>query len=100
MSQEASLSSKGGALAMGVLVPYNDPELLARQAAGSPGGASSPYIIAMNRLQIPFLPDLVNALILTSIYSSGNAYLFCASRVLAQMARDGQAPKQLGIRNK
>jgi hypothetical protein len=73
----------------------------------------------MQRLAIPVLPHIVNGLILTSVFSageppqpllrktcfsspafSGNAFLFCASRSLAQMARDGQAPMVFARRNR
>lgn len=45
-------------------------------------------------------PDIVNVAILTSIFSAGNAYLFCGSRTLAQMARDGHAPRIFAKRNR
>ncbi|KAE9409516.1 hypothetical protein BT96DRAFT_962194 [Gymnopus androsaceus JB14] len=32
------------------------------------------YVIAMQRLKIPVLPHIVNALVLTSIFSAGNSY--------------------------
>jgi hypothetical protein len=48
-----------------MLVPFNDPLMLAAQANGH-GVASSPFVIAMRRLDIPFLPDLVNAIVITS----------------------------------
>ncbi|SCV67444.1 BQ2448_5055 [Microbotryum intermedium] len=90
----------GTALAVGVLCPYSDPGLISAQRAGAPGGARSPYVIAMKRMMIPVLPHIVNGLILTSVFSAGNAYVFCSSRGLAQMARDGQAPKIFARRNR
>ncbi|KAI5480097.1 hypothetical protein MNV49_001757 [Pseudohyphozyma bogoriensis] len=90
----------GSALAVGILVPYNDQSLIGAIAAGLPGAARSPYVIAMRAMSISVLPHIVNALILSSVFSAGNAYLFCGSRSLAQMARDGQAPKILGKRNR
>ncbi|KAH7024416.1 amino acid permease [Microdochium trichocladiopsis] len=86
----------GSALCMGIVIPYNDTTLLAilgGEAGGKGTGAASPYIIAMNRLQIPFLPHLVNALIMTSIFSAGNGLLFSATRVLHGMSLTGYAPK-------
>jgi len=47
----------------------------------------------MNRLQIPFLPHLTNALIMTSIFSAGNGLLFSATRVLHGMSLSGYAPR-------
>ena len=49
----------------------------------------------MQRLGIPILPHIVNALILTSIFSAGNSYVFCASRTLFGLALEGKAPRFL-----
>jgi yeast amino acid transporter len=63
-----------GSLAVGIIVPYNDPELIAAFKNGLPGAAASPYVVAMNRLQIQVLPDIVNAMVLVSAFSAGNSY--------------------------
>ncbi len=90
----------GGAVAVGILVPYNSPELLGAISSGAVGAGKSPFVIAMNRLQIQVLPHIVNALILSSVFSAGNAFYFGATRSLAQMARDGHAPQCLARRNR
>lgn len=82
-----------GSLAVGVLVPYNDPELQAAYREGLPGAAASPYVVAMNRLGIPILPHIVNALILTAAFSAGNSYVYCSSRSLYGLALEGKAPR-------
>ncbi|KAK3070741.1 general amino acid permease agp2 [Teratosphaeriaceae sp. CCFEE 6253] len=82
-----------GALCVGINVPYNDPELTAAFKNGEPGAAASPYVVAMNRLRISVLPDIVNALVLASAFSAGNSYVYCASRSLFGMALEGKAPK-------
>lgn len=84
-----------GSLAVGIVVPHNDPELIAAFEAGKPGAAASPYVIAMNRLKVSVLPDIVNALVLTSAFSAGNSYCYCASRSLFGLALEGKAPKFL-----
>ncbi|KAF2755980.1 hypothetical protein EJ05DRAFT_441696 [Pseudovirgaria hyperparasitica] len=85
-----------GALCVGIVVPYNDKTLThVLSTSGSGTGAASPYIIAMQNMGIKFLPDLTNALLVTSIFSAGNAYTFCASRSLHGLAVQGQAPKFL-----
>lgn len=63
-----------GALAVGIVVPYNHPTLVdlyfgAGDGAGTAG--ASPYVIAMETLGIGVFPHIVNALILTSIFSAG-----------------------------
>lgn len=82
-----------GSLAVGILVPYNDPGLIEAYKTGAPGAAASPYVAAMIRLRISVLPDIVNALVLTSALSAGNSYCYCASRSLYGMALEGKAPK-------
>ncbi|QGA16060.1 hypothetical protein EYB26_003727 [Talaromyces marneffei] len=80
----------GGALCVGIVLPYNDQTLIANQGSGT--GAASPYVIAMQNLGVNGLPHLVNALLVTSIYSAGDAYVYCASRTLHGLASDGHAP--------
>ncbi|KUI70470.1 Proline-specific permease [Cytospora mali] len=84
--------------AVGLLVPYNDPTLLTALASKN-GVTKSPFIIAMKRLKIKFLPDLCNAVIprrgrsITSAWSCTNCLLFQASRTVFGLAKYGRAPK-------
>lgn len=82
-----------GSLCVGILVPYNDPELTAAFSAGEGTAAASPYVVAMNRLRIGVLPHIVNAMVLTAAFSAGNSYVYCASRSLFGLALEGKAPK-------
>lgn len=82
-----------GTLCVGVLVPYNDPTMTAAFKENRPGAAASPYVIAMDRLKIPVLPHIVNAMVLLASFSAGNSYVYCASRSLYGMALDGKAPR-------
>ena len=84
-----------GSLAIGVLIPYNEPRLLNAIRTGSPGGAASPWVIAIYRASVPVLPSIVNAVILTSATSSANAFLYSGSRYLYALAQNGQAPRFL-----
>nr|XP_019001971.1 amino acid transporter [Kwoniella mangroviensis CBS 8507]OCF65432.1 amino acid transporter [Kwoniella mangroviensis CBS 8507] len=52
----------------------------------------SPYVIAMSRLEIPVLPLIVNAALITAVISAGNAYTFNASRSLHALALEKKAP--------
>ncbi|KIN04752.1 hypothetical protein OIDMADRAFT_157038 [Oidiodendron maius Zn] len=88
----------GGALACGIVIPYNDPTLnsiLNSNSSATGTAASSPYVIAMQNLGIDVLPHITNALLVTSIFSAGNSYVYCASRTLHSLALDGHAPKFL-----
>ncbi|OWB57024.1 hypothetical protein B5S28_g2947 [[Candida] boidinii] len=83
----------GGALCVGICCSGTDPQLLKAISESAAGAASSPYIIAMNNLDISFLPNLVNGLLLFSAFSAGNSYVFCSSRALYGLALEGKAPK-------
>ena len=82
-----------GSLAVGINVPYTDTELKDAFSNSLPGAAASPYVVAMNRLRIMVLPDIVNALVLSAAFSAGNSYVYCASRSLFGLALEGKAPK-------
>ncbi|TGO91511.1 hypothetical protein BPOR_0025g00050 [Botrytis porri] len=88
----------GGALACGIVIPYNDKKLIAiLSSGGSETGtaASSPYVLAMQNLGIGVLPHITNALLVTSIFSAGNSYVYCACRTLYSLSLDGHAPRFL-----
>jgi amino acid transporter len=89
-----------GALCIGIVVPYNDPTLLAAIKGGAPGAAASPYVVAMQHLGINVLPHIVNGLVLTAAFSAGNSYTYCASRTLYGLALAGHAPKVFAKCNK
>ncbi|WVQ79666.1 hypothetical protein IAT38_001766 [Cryptococcus sp. DSM 104549] len=80
----------GGALCVGILVPSND-KILTGGADTYAGG--SPYVISMQRLNIPVLPSIVTAALITAIVSAGNAYTFNSSRALHALALDRKAPR-------
>ncbi|KAI1499575.1 amino acid permease/ SLC12A domain-containing protein [Biscogniauxia marginata] len=82
-----------GVLCVGILTSSRDPGLLGAIENDEPGAAASPWVIGIKNLGITGLPDLINACILLSGWSCGNAYLYSSSRTLYGLARDGQAPK-------
>ena len=87
-----------GALCVGIVIPYNNKALvsvLSGTSAGAGTAAASPYMIAMQNLGISGLPHFTNALLVTSIFSAGNALTYCATRSLYGLALEGQAPRFL-----
>lgn len=84
-----------GSLAIGVLVPYNEHNLLGAIQNGANGAAASPWVIAIQNAGIQALPSIINAVILTSATSSANAFLYTGSRYLYALAQNGQAPRFL-----
>merc|ERR1712000_599075 len=88
----------GGALAVGIILPWNDPTLdnvVNGSSDASGTAAASPYVIAMRNLNVQVFPHIVNALLVTSIFSAGNTYTYCATRTLYGLALEGRAPKPL-----
>jgi len=82
-----------GVLAVGIICSSRDNRLIGALDSGAAGSAASPWVIGIQNLGISGLPDLINALILLSGWSCGNAYLYSSSRTLYGLARDSQAPK-------
>jgi len=70
------------------MVPYTNADL--DTSTGT--AASSPWVIGIQLAQIRALPSIINAVILTSAASSGNAFLYAGSRYLFGLAQNGQAP--------
>ncbi|GLA31544.1 hypothetical protein AnigIFM63326_010221 [Aspergillus niger] len=77
-----------GVLAIGVICPSNASGL-----TNGTGVAASPWVIAIKRAGIHGLDSVVNAVIITSAWSSANSYLYMSSRTLYSLARAGSAPK-------
>ncbi|KAH6619353.1 amino acid permease/ SLC12A domain-containing protein [Chaetomium sp. MPI-SDFR-AT-0129] len=75
-------------LIIGAIVPSDDRQLLSET---SDAGAS-PWVIGIQRAGIKGLNHVINAAILTSAWSAGNAFLYSGSRILYSLAATGQAP--------
>ena len=89
-----------GSLTIGVIVGYNDPELMGAISAGASSAAASPFVIGIQNAGIKVLNHIVNACILTSAYSCGNSQFFSATRMLHSMAIKGQIPRIFGRTNR
>ncbi|KAI9729304.1 MAG: hypothetical protein M1834_006975 [Cirrosporium novae-zelandiae] len=75
-------------LIVGMIVPYNDPEL----GISTGTAAQSPFVIAFQRAGISVLPSIINAVVMTSAFSAASACVFISSRTLYGLSREGQAP--------
>jgi yeast amino acid transporter len=84
-----------GSLLIGLIVPHDDPSLLGLSA----DAAASPWVIGIQRAGITGLNHAINAVILTSAWSAGNAFLYSGSRILYSLALQSQAPKFLARTN-
>ncbi|TRX93258.1 hypothetical protein FHL15_005837 [Xylaria flabelliformis] len=74
---------------VGLLVASNDDRL--NDSSGS--AAQSPFVIAASAAGIPAIPSVVNAIVITSAWSSSNQSLLAGTRVLYGLALKKQAPK-------
>ncbi|ROT38188.1 hypothetical protein SODALDRAFT_379393 [Sodiomyces alkalinus F11] len=86
----AAFSLQGGIMSLtlatvfsiSLLVPSDDPDIAAY---------ASTFVVAVRRTGIPFLPELVNALLVISVMASANAHLASGSRILTSLAGEGYA---------
>ncbi|KAL9624679.1 MAG: hypothetical protein Q9160_001033 [Pyrenula sp. 1 TL-2023] len=76
---------------VGLIVPSNEPKLLKSTGTAS----QSPFVIAATSASIPVVPHIINAIVLTSAWSAGNAGMLNGSRVLYGLARERHAPRIL-----
>ena len=83
-----------GVLCVGIVCSSTDEGLLSAIDAGEPGAAASPWVVGIKNLRVSALPDIINALIMLSGWSCGNAYLYSSSRTLYGLAK-GTLPHSL-----
>ncbi|AMD19545.1 HCL606Cp [Eremothecium sinecaudum] len=84
-------------LFIGLLIPYDDPRLLASDDTDM---NSSPFVISIKNAGTKILPDIFNAVILVTIISAGNSNVYIASRVLYGLSSNNLAPKIFTKTNK
>ncbi|KAF9261180.1 hypothetical protein L218DRAFT_931559 [Marasmius fiardii PR-910] len=73
---------------IGLLIPYSEPRLL-----GGSGADASPFVIALDKANIPGLNHLVNVTICISVLSIGLSAVYAGSRTLTALAETGYAPR-------
>ncbi|TDZ16012.1 Dicarboxylic amino acid permease [Colletotrichum orbiculare MAFF 240422] len=78
-------------LLVGMLVPYNSPDL-AFANTKSAGAAASPFVVAATNAGVKVVPHIINACICVFVFSASNSDLYIASRTLYGLASDGSAP--------
>ncbi|KAK6453723.1 uncharacterized protein RJT20DRAFT_151721 [Scheffersomyces xylosifermentans] len=81
---------------LSMILSSKDPRIV------SPTGnaTGSPWVIAIESAGIKVLPDIINAVVLTSAFSAANLGLVQGSRNLFALAAKGQAPKFFLTTNK
>ncbi|KAI9836837.1 MAG: hypothetical protein M1819_001002 [Sarea resinae] len=73
---------------IGLLVPYDNPDLL----SGASNASASPFVIGAKLAGVKVLPGFINAILLFVVLSAANSNVYSGSRVLVGLANDGYAP--------
>jgi amino acid transporter len=76
---------------VGLCVRRSDKSLLDANSAGDTA-AKSPFVVVIRNAGIKVLDHIINAVVLTSAFSSGNEFMYASSRALFMLAQNGQAP--------
>lgn len=78
-------------LLVGMLVPYDSPELVFATKERT-GASASPFVVAAILSGIDVIPHIINACICVFVFSASNSDLYIASRTLYGLASNGHAP--------
>ncbi|BEJ15093.1 hypothetical protein CspHIS471_0408600 [Cutaneotrichosporon sp. HIS471] len=82
-------------LILGLSVSQHSPDLLDAVNAGGETAASSPFVVLCRQVNVKVLPDIINAVVLTSAFSSANENAYAVARFTMAMARQGWLPKSI-----
>ncbi|KAJ6588544.1 amino acid permease/ SLC12A domain-containing protein [Mycena capillaripes] len=80
-------------LLIGMCISSKEDALLQANSADTGTAAESPFVIIIQKAGIKVLAHIINAVVLTSAFSSGNEFLYSSSRSLFMLAQEGKAPR-------
>jgi arginine/ornithine permease len=60
------------------------------------GVVESPFILALDKIGVPYAADIMNFVIITALLSVANSGLYAATRMLYALSKNKMAPKALG----
>ncbi|UPK95414.1 hypothetical protein LCI18_006349 [Fusarium solani-melongenae] len=81
-----------GILVLGMAVPYNSEKLIGATKQAT-SGAASPFVVSVSMAGVGVFPDFINACLLVFTLSAASSDIYCSSRSLYGLAKDGQAPR-------
>ncbi|KAF5659399.1 hypothetical protein FCIRC_12541 [Fusarium circinatum] len=81
-----------GVLVLGMAVPYDNEQLIGATKQKT-SGAASPFVVAVTLGGVPVFADIINGCLLVFTLSAASSDIYCASRSLYGLAKDGQAPR-------
>ncbi|KAH6887601.1 amino acid permease/ SLC12A domain-containing protein [Thelonectria olida] len=81
-----------GIFVLGMAVPYDSDKLVGATKQAT-SGAASPFVVAVSLAGVGVFPDIINGSLLVFTLSAASTDIYCASRSLYGLAKDGQAPR-------
>jgi arginine/ornithine permease len=60
------------------------------------GVVESPFVVAIDRMGIPYAADIMNFVVITALLSVANSGLYAATRMMYSLSNNGMAPKIFG----
>ncbi|KAF4496121.1 hypothetical protein FAGAP_7711 [Fusarium agapanthi] len=81
-----------GVLVLGMAVPYDNKQLIGATKQRT-SGAASPFVVAVILGGVPIFADIINGCLLVFTLSAASSDIYCASRSLYGLVKDGQAPR-------
>ncbi|RLV92120.1 Proline-specific permease [Spathaspora sp. JA1] len=83
----------GGIFFLNSLTASNDPNLLLAIETKAVGAAASPWVVGIKNVGVHGLDSLVNACVLTSVWSCGNGFFYGATRCAYSASLAGYLPR-------
>ncbi|KAK6464662.1 general amino acid permease [Scheffersomyces coipomensis] len=83
---------------IGLLVPYTSAALIGDNSKANNIGVdinTSPFVIAIRNAEIKVLPSIMNAVIIITVFSVGNASVYGSSRTMCALGALRQGPPML-----
>ena len=77
---------------IGLVIPFNDPNLLSNGGVDKEAIAISPFTLVLQKAFKP-ASHIMNAVILITVLSAGNSGMYASTRTLYMLAKDGKAPR-------
>lgn len=84
---------------IGLVIPYNDPNLMGNGGVDKEAIAISPFTLVLQKAFNP-ASHIMNAVILITVLSAGNSGMYASTRTLYMLAKDGKAPRIFARVNK
>ncbi|KAF9364038.1 hypothetical protein BGX34_002689 [Mortierella sp. NVP85] len=84
---------------VGLVIPFNDPNLLSNGGVDKEAIAISPFTLVLQKAFKP-ASHIMNAVILITVLSAGNSGMYASTRTLYMLAKDGKAPRIFARINK